>query len=34
MKSNKRTPNEKYNVKPMDPKYADVKGNLGVDIRC
>jgi len=27
-------PKEKYSVKPIDPKYADVKGSLGVDIRC
>lgn len=28
------TPNEKYKVRPIDPKYVAVKGSLGVDIRC
>jgi hypothetical protein len=28
------TPTEKYKVRPIEPKYAAVKGSRGVDVRC
>lgn len=32
--SSKHTPKAKYRVRPIDPKYAAVNGNRGVDRRC